>query len=554
MLDWKPQYHRRKSHFKWSLILSRTPQASRRSLSMQMSQKSLCSSSGVNFTDVPDDDTTLAFLIKLGYKGLRWKIPPKKIRGKGSQRKKTVDDFKETFDVSEESKRKPELVKGKTASRRVVKKKVTIFADDNIITDDPNVALELGKPVSLTKAKEAEATRKVHVTHAKIVTEFVLEFAKKKSGGKSYREAANIMQALKESKKTNKRQPCTGGSNDGTGTIPGVADESTVVSVTSSEATGDEEVTDAAKEDTKNTSEVKDDAKKTELPPTSSSLYVSLGFGDQFIKISSDSSLVGTVKDTTNAEFNSFLEPLVLTPVQESPLIATVITLPPLSVSTTPSVPQQTTTPIPIPPITTDALTITTTVLKSDAISAVQLRVSKFEKDVSKHKKIDLSTEALAALTTQVPSVVDNYPGSKTSTVDLEQELEKNPSEILKIKKEQAKKQNMLTFTIMSTHKATLKEFDQKSTLYQTMHCKKTKRRRTKELESSKKPSTTKDTPKGKAPSKGFKTGKSTIAKEPVEEPTAEVVMDDVGEDVVYDDDQPQGASEPKTTKTSNLD
>ncbi|GKD44312.1 hypothetical protein Tco_1268957 [Tanacetum coccineum] len=54
-----------------------------------MSQKSLCSSSGtlsrrtildiyprvegVNFTNVPDDDTTLAFLIKLGYKGPLYK-------------------------------------------------------------------------------------------------------------------------------------------------------------------------------------------------------------------------------------------------------------------------------------------------------------------------------------------------------------------------------------------------------------------------------------------------------------------------------------------------
>nr|GFA81483.1 hypothetical protein [Tanacetum cinerariifolium] len=39
---------------------------------------------------------------------------------------------------------------------------------------------------------------------------------------------------------------------------------------------GDEEVTDAAKADAEKTSEVKDDAKKTELPPTSSSLSVSL--------------------------------------------------------------------------------------------------------------------------------------------------------------------------------------------------------------------------------------------------------------------------------------
>ncbi|GKE90639.1 hypothetical protein Tco_1571734, partial [Tanacetum coccineum] len=81
MSNWKPQCHRRKRHFKWSLILSRTPRASRLSLSLQMSPKALCSSSGilsrrvegVNFTDVLDDDSTLSFLIKLGYKGPLYK-------------------------------------------------------------------------------------------------------------------------------------------------------------------------------------------------------------------------------------------------------------------------------------------------------------------------------------------------------------------------------------------------------------------------------------------------------------------------------------------------
>ncbi|GJV65914.1 hypothetical protein Tco_1476742 [Tanacetum coccineum] len=51
-------------------------------------------------------------------------------------------------------------------------------------------------------------------------------------------EAANIMKALKESKKMSKRQPGTGGSNDGTGNILGVPDESTVISRASSEGTG----------------------------------------------------------------------------------------------------------------------------------------------------------------------------------------------------------------------------------------------------------------------------------------------------------------------------
>ncbi|GJU99065.1 hypothetical protein Tco_1328336 [Tanacetum coccineum] len=111
-------------------------------------------------------------------------IPPKKSRGKGSQGKKTVNDSHETVDVSEES--EPEPIKKKTVSRRVVKKIVTLSADDNIIHDDPDVALELGKSISLTEAEEAEATRKVHATHVRILTESVPEFAKKKSGGRSY--------------------------------------------------------------------------------------------------------------------------------------------------------------------------------------------------------------------------------------------------------------------------------------------------------------------------------------------------------------------------------
>ncbi|GKC03655.1 hypothetical protein Tco_0995265 [Tanacetum coccineum] len=72
---------------------------------------------------------------------------------------------------------------------------------------------------------------------------------------------------------------------------------------------------------------------------------------------------------------------------------------------------------------------------------------------------------------------------------------------------------------------------------------KKTKRRRTKESESSKKPSFTKDTTKGKTLTKGSKTGKSAPAKEPVKEPITEVIMDDASNDVARDD---------KTRKTLN--
>ncbi|GJS36086.1 hypothetical protein Tco_0534468 [Tanacetum coccineum] len=588
-------------------------------------------------------------------------IRPKKSRGKGSQGKKTADDSQETVDVYEESEPEPEPVKKKTSSKRRVKKKVTLSADDNIISDDPDAALELAKSISKTKAEEAEEARQVHATHARIVTESVPESAKKKSGGRSSKsvviqdtpsapkskpatskaklkgassltpveqEAVNIMQALKESKKISRRQPGTGGSNEGTGTKPGVPDESTVVSATSSEGTGikpgvpdeekditeekvilewgdeqdsehsdddnddvekddkdgdaddegddhisdtqdaddedvktesdeddiykykirvrkdedeeminaevddsdkgDEEITDAAKADAEKTSEVKDDPKKTELPPSICSLSVSS----------------------------------VPTPVQESPLIATVTTLPPPSVSTTPPVLQQTTIPIPIQPITIDAPTVTIAVPESNALTVVELKVAKLEIDMSDLKTVDHSTEALL------------FSRSKKS------------------EKEQAEKQQKLKFTIKSTNKAAFEEYDLKSALYQSMHAnksinrnpanhrlyhalmealtedenvmdkgvvdivkdhkrkhdndeddddkdplagpnqgKKTKRRKTKGSESSKKPSSTEETPKGKAPTKGSKTN-----------------------DVAHDDNQSQDTLKPKTRKNLNPD
>ncbi|GKG47564.1 hypothetical protein Tco_0507049, partial [Tanacetum coccineum] len=61
------------------------------------------------------------------------------------------------------------------------------------------------------------------------------------------------------------------------------------------------------------------DAKKTEatkgdyeqagkLPPTSSSLSVSSDFGNQFLNLSSDASLIGTTKESADTEINSLLD------------------------------------------------------------------------------------------------------------------------------------------------------------------------------------------------------------------------------------------------------
>ncbi|GJU82904.1 hypothetical protein Tco_1285269 [Tanacetum coccineum] len=557
-----------------------------------------------------------------------------------------LDITDETVDVSEESEPKP--AKKRTASRIVVKKNVIIFTDDNIIPD-PDVALELGKSINITEAEEDEVARQVHATHVRIMTEYVPEPTKKKTGGRSTRSVviqdtpsapkskpATSKLKLKESKKPSRRQPGTGGSSKGIGIVPGVPDESIAVFATSSEGTGtklgvpneekvsteemvilecgseqeseyseeelseeeeidcidseeddekkddtdddksidlemtddeetddevlqgneqvnndedeemtnaeveesgnggEEEDTDAAKADVKKTEGTNDDSKKAELPPTSSILSISSCFGDQFLKLSFDTSLIGIIKDTTDAEISSLLDIKIQFEVPH---------------------------------------------IQSSSVLKPALESSKIQ----------------------------------TLTINLEQESEKSASDILKIKKEQAEKQKMPKYTIKYTDKAALKEYDQKSALYQTMHenkffnrnlandrlyhalmealieeenamdkgvanivkdhkrkhddddddddedppagpnqGKKTKKRRTKESTSSKKPSITKETPKGKAPSKGSKTGKSAIAKEPVEEPINEVVMDYAGKDVVCDDDQPQDTSEPKITKTPN--
>ncbi|GJR32103.1 hypothetical protein Tco_1108335 [Tanacetum coccineum] len=544
-------------------------------------------------------------------KYLTYQIPPKKSRGTGSKGKKTAEESQETVDVSEESEPKPEPAKKKTASIRVVKKKVTLSVDDNIISDDLDAALELAKCSSLTPSEQ---------------------------------EAANIMQALKESKKTSRRQPGTGGSNEGSGSKSGVPYESIVISATSSDGTGaklgvanedkditeekvilewgdeqdskhsdddnddaekdemdgddddegddhvsdkqddddeddetesdeddiykckirvrkdedvelkdvkvkgpgkgDEEITDAAKEEVEKTSEAKDDTKKSELPPSSSSLSISLGFGDQFLKLSSDSSLVSTVKDSADVDVSSLLD----IPIQHK----------------TPQI---------------------------QSPSVQKIPVAKLEKDVSELKTGDHSSVALAVLQSYVPTVVDSYLDTKHLP-----ELTKK-----------------LTPTTEQESEITLKEYDLKSALYQSMHANKsfnrnpanhrlyhtlmealikdenamdkgvadtvkdhkrkhdddeddddedppvgpnqdknTKMRRTKESESSNKPTTTKETPKGKTLTKGSKTGKSALAKEPVEEPITEMIMNDVGDDVVRDDDQPQATSKPKTSKTLN--
>ncbi|GJR60637.1 hypothetical protein Tco_1502799 [Tanacetum coccineum] len=469
-------------------------------------------------------------------------IRPKKSRGKGSQRKKTVDDSQETVDVFEESKPEPESVKRKTS--------------------------KLGKSISQTEAEEAEEARQVHATHARIVTKFVSEPIRRRKSGKilckllrkvkRQERDSQVLEAqvkelvlyqgfpmgaqssllpqgskqkseyseedkLDDEEKDDKEEDKLDDEDDETKSdeddiykykirVCKDEDEEMINAEVDDSNKGGEKVIDAVKADDEKTSEVKDDPKKTKLPPTSSIyLYLQILI-NSLLEVKIQSEVPHTQSPSMlSVPISVISKPTVLTPLQESPSIATVTTLPPLSVSTTPSVTQQTKTLIPTPTITTDAPIITTAGFESDALSAVQLRATKLEKDVSDLKKIDLFAEALAALKTQVPSVVDNYLGSKVRDV-FQKELKKRT-----------------TYLIQKYYlqKHDVDEHDDDEDPLAGPH-------------------------QGKALSKGSKTSKSTPVKEPVEEPITEVVMDDAGNDVVHDEDQPQDASEPKTTKTPN--
>nr|GEX10072.1 putative reverse transcriptase domain-containing protein [Tanacetum cinerariifolium] len=411
---------------------------------------------GEEFIELENDEDTLTFLIDLGYKGSLHKytnmymdhmsqpwrtlaaiinkclsgktIPPKRRIGKGSQGKKTVDDSKEIVDVSEESKPEPEPFKRKTAIRRVVKKKVTIFADDNII-HDLDVAFELGISISIVESKEEEAAKQVHATHVRIMIESVPKSARKKTGSRSSRII--VIQDTPSAPKPKQSLQSISLKDDKEGDADDEGDDH----ISDTQDTNDED--DETKSDkdeiytykicvhSKKTKEEKDDSKKAKLPPTSSSLYVSSSFGDQFLKIYSNTSLIATAKDTTDAEISSLLD------------------------------------------------------------IKIHMMFKIFTKNCKIRKECDNN-----AMDKGVADLIKNH---KRKHNDDDDDDDENP-------------------------------------LAGPNQGKKTKKRRSKELESSKKPSSTKETPKGKAPSKGSKT------------------------DVVHDDDQPQDTSEPKTSKTPNQD
>ncbi|GJS66457.1 hypothetical protein Tco_0681021 [Tanacetum coccineum] len=442
-------------------------------------------------------------------------IPLKKIIGKGSQGKKPA--VTQVFDESE-----PELA----PTPKPAKKQSGSRGTRGVVIQD--------------------TTR---VPHKKLV-----DHSKKLKGvlmlTLDEQLAADTMQTIKNSQKTIKRQPNTGGLFKGTGITPRVPDDSTFVFPTSHKGTGnkagvpdeeddevhteirthddeyvhddaDEEMKDKVEEekanDQKEDTTVPNTQHETlELPPTSSGLSVSPGFGNQFATHSSGISLTRILKDTTDAEINSLLEihiqqdvPTLQYPSNLSVLVSVIHNHSVLS-----PIPEHATeTPVsaalPPPPIVT-------TFTQSVAL----------EQEVKALKEVDHASAIHDSVRSHRPSVVQDYLGSTLGDTLHKRHLAHKALYDALLESIYVDEDDMdkLVVDPASKRKRHYDDTDEDPSAGSNQG-KKMKRQKDKS-ESSKKPSASKETSKGKTLPKSSKTVKSASAWETVKEATDEVAMD----------------------------
>ncbi|GJS29378.1 hypothetical protein Tco_0489998 [Tanacetum coccineum] len=479
---------------------------------------------GVEFAKVLDDESTLTFLIDIGYKGPLYKYPSmfvdhmhqpwrnlaaiinKYLFGKSTSndrlRKSRIDilwrmfhmenvDYPEliwedfSFQIDNRQLKKgrrkimpyrrisedfqeyrllilenipTEGIKQSESYQMFIKYSTSLIPpkksrDDNIIPE-PYVALKLGKSISLTEAAEEEATRQVHATHARIVTESVSEQQEEDHQGvltltPEEKLVIDRMQVLKESKKISRRQPTTKGLSEGTGVSLGVPDESTFIPATSSKGTSakpgvpDEEnvtsepnvILDWGSEHESEYTEEDDYDEKIEwiddeetndefvhgeehVQDDDEETDDEFVHGDEQVNDDNDEEMTNA-KDADTRTSSSILT---------TPSVAPATTLlPPSFVSTIPLVLLQTTTPIPTPPITTESLSVTTIL---DPLHADIQRVYFLEKDVQDLKKANNTTTLCVLVRSKMPPAVNAYLGSSLGDA-LQKVLQKHTKELI---------------------------------------------------------------------------------------------------------------------------
>ncbi|GJT12826.1 putative nucleotidyltransferase, ribonuclease H [Tanacetum coccineum] len=499
-------------------------------------------------------------------------------------------------------------------------KESSLTADDNIISKDPDAALELGKLISKTEAEELEADRRMHETHEHIITEKPIE-----------REVADLKKAIRARKLVSGPQHA-GGLSEGVGLQPEVLDESkfgTKADANSEDSWGtesdndEEDVNDASdkeddhefddvhnaddeedddeeyvnKEDEdddnrsfdltktddeetelENGDQVREDAEKHDddkaeeekdtiqdlvqedqakydqekvpapmthkekphLIITTSSQLVSSNYSNQFLVSSPECSLLETVKESQDAEVISMVDVQVqqVIPVFLSAPLLDILAyvIPPTPTNQAPSLIQTktTTTTSKVPPPSTS------TNPDSETIYSLLLRVSDLEKEVQDLKQADHSPKILASMKSQLPSVVDNYLGTKLGD-SLQKVLQRHIADLI----QQYSLQTLIKPLEMHSQKS-VADIYQKEIVFQMIWENKMYLKHPTyqnlydalmesllldedemdmtskvilDAEPSKKTSTSKDSSKGKSPATSSKSGKSMTVEEEVEEP-----------------------------------
>ncbi|GKD26604.1 hypothetical protein Tco_1232818, partial [Tanacetum coccineum] len=284
---------------------------------------------------------------------------------------------------------------------------------DNIVPK-PDLALELGKSISLTEAEEEAVAREVHATHARIV-----------SG-----PDPEPMQEDQTGSNSGKLHVSLAGPNP--------------------EHMDDEFLATAYPKVHENLKLITDERVIEENPESHSGSMSSMknlddtyNFGDQFLydKPTEDDQEKSKVIEESDS---TIPDPSHQTVTSTPPVIAPFTDVSSIKPSSLVSP----------PPINTEATTITTSLPEITPFIALQLRVARLEQEMSEVKKTDHSADSIK-----------------------NQESEKSPKEIIRIKREQGEEKQDSTYSIRSTDKVALEEFDLKSALFKHMNKNKTANR-----------------------------------------------------------------------------
>ncbi|GJX34095.1 hypothetical protein Tco_0245652 [Tanacetum coccineum] len=341
-------------------------------------------------------------------------------------------------------------------------KETSLTADDNIISEDPDTALELAKSISRTEAEEQEAARLVHETH--VLDELKGKTKDTNKGAGSKPEVPDVSKA-KSSDQESKNESWGDSEDDDDSKSDDERteyddDKSIDLNKTDDKEEAQEDEFIHTPNDYVPTDDETQDVDDKEYIRINKELYDDVNVEMKDVepadeskedeemtdaeKVENDHKEINqevasaqvqdevptttitapaTQKEKTEAPPSSsslsvssnyvIFEPTILSSIPEVATEAPIITIPPF---TPPIIPHsQQSTPLRIPTtstITTEAPTSTSVYPKYETLFALQLSVYDLKKEVKELKQVDLTTTLRTSITSEVPPAINEYLGS----------------------------------------------------------------------------------------------------------------------------------------------